>query len=182
MGDVNEAYRDQKPCQRPTLRSFQLTLNIPTIMLFSKQCLALALLVPSAAAWAPTYSYGARKSTAVFNYLDDLSRQVIQESSPEPEEDSPPAVLDSLGASLRGESLEEREEELNRESMNLAEDKVANYGVGDWSSFVDFNEFDGGDGQASPLRESFLVYLFLFEIPPNRVCFCPIDFSDGCRR
>ena len=53
------------------------------------------------------------------------------------------SYIDQLGL------YEEEEEEVDdsREATMLDKSKVANYGVGDWSSFVDFNEFDGGDGQ-----------------------------------
>mmetsp|Transcript_9693 Transcript_9693/g.12801 ORF Transcript_9693/g.12801 Transcript_9693/m.12801 type:complete len:304 (+) Transcript_9693:71-982(+) len=91
-------------------------------MLVSKSCLLLAIAVPSFA-WAPSSLIGWKKSTVLFGYLDDLNTE------------------------LRGPIEEEEEGELDRESMNLEKEKVANYGVGDWSSFVDFDEFDGGDGQ-----------------------------------
>lgn len=61
--------------------------------------------------------------TTVFGYLDDLSAELYAE------EDTPDV------------------EGTTREATKLDQDKVDNYGVGDWSSFVDFDEFDGGDGQ-----------------------------------
>lgn len=42
---------------------------------------------------------------------------------------------------------EEVEEDDSREATMLDKSKVSNMGVGDWSEFVDFEEFDGGDGQ-----------------------------------
>jgi len=42
---------------------------------------------------------------------------------------------------------EEEEEDDSREATNLAADKKDRYGPGDWEGFVDFDEFDGGDGQ-----------------------------------
>jgi hypothetical protein len=53
--------------------------------------------------------------------------------------------LDSLGGALPPE--EEVQEDDSYEATKLDKSKVSNYGVADWSSFVDFNEFDGGDGQ-----------------------------------
>lgn len=54
------------------------------------------------------------------------------------------SYLDDLGA-IPPE--EEEEEDDSREATMLEKAKVDRGGVGDWSTFVDFNEFDGGDGQ-----------------------------------
>lgn len=53
--------------------------------------------------------------------------------------------LDNLGGAIP--PPEEVEEDDSREATALDKDKVANAGVGDWSQYVEFNEFDGGDGQ-----------------------------------
>ena len=60
-------------------------------------------------------------SSALQGYLDDLSSELY--------------APDNSG------------EELNREASNLEKEKIDRYGVGSWDQFVDFEEFDGGDGQ-----------------------------------
>ena len=63
------------------------------------------------------------RSTKLAGYLDDLSSELYSpDANPNPEEES-------------------------REATKMDKSNIANYGVGDWSSFVDFEEFDGGDGQ-----------------------------------
>ena len=52
--------------------------------------------------------------------------------------------LEDLGAIGPEEEVEEDD---SREATMLDKSKVSNMGVGDWSEFVDFEEFDGGDGQ-----------------------------------
>mmetsp|Transcript_68439 Transcript_68439/g.198463 ORF Transcript_68439/g.198463 Transcript_68439/m.198463 type:complete len:296 (-) Transcript_68439:129-1016(-) len=52
--------------------------------------------------------------------------------------------LEDLGAIGPEEEVEEDD---SREATQLSKDQVANYGVGSWDSYVEFNEFDGGDGQ-----------------------------------
>ena len=58
--------------------------------------------------------------------------------------------LDNLSRELRQEPSEDKEDEYDdqrRQSMNLDEEQVDRFGVGSWDSYVDFSEFDGGDGQ-----------------------------------
>jgi len=87
--------------------------------------LSVALLLASAissAAFVPT----SLKKTAFVQlqgYLDDLSDEL----------NGPDANPD-----IEGES---------RENTKLDDAAKDRFGVGDWSSFVDFDEFDGGDGQ-----------------------------------
>lgn len=62
---------------------------------------------------------------------------------------SPPTTslsgyLESLGAVG---PPEEQEEDDSREATALPKDQVSNFGVGSWDTYVEFNEFDGGDGQ-----------------------------------
>ena len=52
--------------------------------------------------------------------------------------------LDDLGAIGPEEVVEEDD---SREATKMSKDKISNFGVGSWEGFVDFNEFDGGDGQ-----------------------------------
>ena len=85
--------------------------------------IALTAVLGSASAFSPQIRLTTRSSTVALNgYLDNLAPDVI-----------PPE--------------EEEEEDDSREATKLDSSKVANAGVADWSSFVDFNEFDGGDGQ-----------------------------------
>jgi len=91
-------------------------------MLFPKNCLVLTLITVPALAWAPSsMSTRKRGGTVLFGYLDDISKYT---------------------------KAEEREtEEFDRSKTDMAEEDKDRYGVGDWSNFVDFEEFDGGDGQ-----------------------------------
>lgn len=71
-------------------------------------------------------SFGVRQSSSkvvTFGYLDDLTADLYAE------EDTPDV------------------EGTTHEATDLAEDKKDRYSVGDWSSYVEFDEFDGGDGQ-----------------------------------
>lgn len=82
---------------------------------------ALLAALQSTAAFAP---HG-RPSKATFlqGYLDDLSKDLYGEDpNPNPEEES-------------------------REATAMNKEDVANFGVGNWDSYVEFDEFDGGDGQ-----------------------------------
>lgn len=86
----------------------------------------LTLLAAPVAAFLPAQqqqSVASRSAPALLNYLDDLNGGKV--------EDIP----------------EEEEEDDSRDATKLAKEGVVNGGVGDWSTFVDFNEFDGGDGQ-----------------------------------
>jgi hypothetical protein len=86
------------------------------------------LLTASAGAFAPACRQATR-SMALSGYLDNISegnKKIVEDDN---DDDDP--------------------ESYSREATKLAADKVNNFGVGDWSGFVDFNEFDGGDGQVS---------------------------------
>jgi len=64
-----------------------------------------------------------RRTTVIQGYLDDLNQELHSpDPNPDPEAES-------------------------REATRLDEKSVDRFGVGDWSGFVDFEEFDGGDGQ-----------------------------------
>jgi hypothetical protein len=83
-------------------------------------------LVGSAAAFVPAAhrrSTSSRTTTALSGYLDDLSSDLY----------SPDANPDV-----------DRE---SREATKAKEEQIDRFGVGDWSGFVDFDEFDGGDGR-----------------------------------
>lgn len=67
--------------------------------------------------------YTARSRVVTKGYLDDLTSELYAP------EDNPDI------------------ENSTHEATNLSKDKVVNAGVGDWSGYVDFEEFDGGDGQ-----------------------------------
>jgi hypothetical protein len=83
--------------------------------------LALFAVLQSAAAFVPQ----ARSSQPTFlkGYLDDLSEE------------------------LRGEDPNPVPEEEDREATKMAEKDKDRSGVGNWDSYVEFDEFDGGDGQ-----------------------------------
>ena len=83
--------------------------------------LALVAVIPSAAAFAPA----ARRSqvTSLHGYLDDLSKELYAEDpNPVPEEDT-------------------------KEATDMKAEDKDRFGVGNWEGYVEFNEFDGGDGQ-----------------------------------
>jgi len=84
---------------------------------------ACALTSASAFVVAPHHSRNVVSSTARFGYLDDLSKELYAEA------DEPDV------------------ENTTREKTNLDKDKLDRFGVGDWKDYVEFEEFDGGDGQ-----------------------------------
>jgi hypothetical protein len=86
------------------------------------------LAVVSSEAFVPSCR-SAKVSTALSGYLDNISSKPVEKFDDHEEDEDP--------------------EKYSREATKLAKEKVANFGVGDWSGFVDFNEFDGGDGQVS---------------------------------
>lgn len=55
--------------------------------------------------------------------------------------------LDDLSAELYAEEPEVIPEQETLEATNMEKEKIANHGVGDWSGYVEFDDFDGGDGQ-----------------------------------
>jgi hypothetical protein len=79
------------------------------------------LLVASSTAFAPSTTRS-RAATPLFGYLDDLSKELYSETN-NPDIDATHANTD------------------------MAKDKVDRLGPGDWSTYVEFDEFDGGDGQ-----------------------------------
>lgn len=56
-------------------------------------------------------------------YLDDLTQYTKVEEEPEPD--------------------------YSREATNLKAEQKDRFGVGDWSGYVEFQEFDGGDGKGT---------------------------------
>ena len=78
----------------------------------------------NAAAFVPSLPSNTRQSTpSLKGYLDDLSKDLYApDADPNPGQDS-------------------------REATKMAKDQVTSYGPGSFKDFVDFNEFDGGDGQ-----------------------------------
>lgn len=80
----------------------------------------------TAAAFVPnTHTHNLRQhsSTAIRGYLDDLSKDLYKEDA------TPDIVADA------------------RENNVMAKDEVDRFGPGNLADFVEFNEFDGGDGQ-----------------------------------
>lgn len=71
-------------------------------------------------------SRGTTPRQPLFGYLDELSK---------PSQ----APADATSSSSR--------EEVDADSTNSEKEQVDRYGVGSWEGFVDFEEFDGGDGQ-----------------------------------
>lgn len=74
-------------------------------------------------AFVPVNRYVHRSPTVVKGYLDDLSKDLT------PVDDVPDVEQESF------------------EATKMAKEQVDRYGAGTFEGFVDFNEFDGGDGQ-----------------------------------
>lgn len=86
-----------------------------------KVSVAALLLLKSASAFVPLSQ--PRSPTVLHGYLDDLSKELYSpDGNPSPEDES-------------------------REATNMKSEGVDRFGVGDWDNYVEFNEFDGGDGQ-----------------------------------
>ena len=83
---------------------------------------ALVAVFASVSAFSPRVSV-VRTPKVLFGYLDDLSKELYgPDGNPVPEEES-------------------------REATNMAKEDMDRFGVGNWDSYVEFDEFDGGDGQ-----------------------------------
>ena len=89
--------------------------------------LATAATTVNAAAFVPSSSCTTKTSRSsqiiVKGYLDDLNNALYKE------DDTPDEYADS------------------REANQMNKDQLDRYGPGSMSEFVDFEEFDGGDGQ-----------------------------------
>jgi hypothetical protein len=79
---------------------------------------------------------GALSSAAAFAPQSRLSRPSVLNG-----------YLDDLSKELYDENADEVEEDDSRDATKMNKEDVSNFGVGDWDSYVEFNEFDGGDGQ-----------------------------------
>lgn len=90
-------------------------------MKFSATLLALG--ASSAVAFTPSIARTSKSVTSLQGYLDDLSSDLYKEDA------TPDVVADS------------------REANVMDKDQVDRYGPGNLDEFVDFDEFDGGDGQ-----------------------------------
>lgn len=77
----------------------------------------------SVTAFSPTMKVASSSTSSLMGYLDDLTEDLnAPDSNPIPEEEA-------------------------REANVMAKDKIVGAGPGDWDSYVEFDEFDGGDGQ-----------------------------------
>ena len=93
-------------------------------MKFGIATIVLAAAGANAAFFAPTSSRQAfSTTTALKGYLDDLSKDLY-------------SVADN--PDIEGST---------KEATDLPKEKVDRFSPGDWSSYVEFDEFDGGDGQ-----------------------------------
>lgn len=83
-----------------------------------------ALCASSASAFSPSSSsFGIRTNSALNGYLDDLSKDLYSEDA------TPDVVADS------------------REANVMDKEQIDRFGPGNLNEFVEFEEFDGGDGQ-----------------------------------
>ena len=85
--------------------------------------LLVAVTGSNAAFFAPTSSRQALSTTALKGYLDDLNKDLY-------------SVADN--PDIEGST---------KEATDLPKEQVDRFSPGDWSSYVEFDEFDGGDGQ-----------------------------------
>lgn len=83
----------------------------------------------SAQAFRPSFVSRAAPSTVLKGYLDDLAQPQQPQQPPQP----------------------------NSNSANNKEGSVDRYGPGDWKEYVDFNEFDGGDGTVLVMLDVFMT-------------------------
>ena len=65
---------------------------------------------------------GVRTATTLHGYLDDLSKELYQ-------------------------PVDQPEGDDSHQATDLDKKQVDRYGVGNWNDYVEFDEFDGGDGQ-----------------------------------
>jgi hypothetical protein len=79
---------------------------------------------------------GALSSASAFAPQSRLSRPTVLNG-----------YLDDLTPELYAEDPDEVEEDDSRDATKMKKADVANFGVGAWDTYVEFNEFDGGDGQ-----------------------------------
>ena len=85
--------------------------------------IACLLVLNTTAAFLPLAERVRSPTSPLRGYLDDLSKDLnAPDNNPNPEEES-------------------------REATKLAQELVDRAGPGSWETFVDFDEFDGGDGQ-----------------------------------
>ena len=92
-------------------------------MLSRFTCLALTALLTTTMAFSPQLSSTRRSHTRIAGYLDDLSKELYA-----------PDGSSSM-------------EDINTDKMKMDKDQIDRYGVGSWDDYVEFEEFDGGDGQ-----------------------------------
>lgn len=83
--------------------------------------IAILLTAECGCAFAPQLSH--RMSTSVHSYLDEINKWVEPDGS------------------------EDDDVEVSREESNMSKEQIDRAGPGTWEGFVDFDEFDGGDGQ-----------------------------------
>ena len=93
-------------------------------MKVSALALAGALCAPTVSGFSPvTTGTTTKPTTSLMGYLDDLSSDLYKPNAdPIPEEES-------------------------REANAMAKEEIDRAGPGSWDDYVEFNEFDGGDGQ-----------------------------------
>ena len=98
-------------------------ITLHSIMKFSNVIVAISCAASAQAAFVTNPSATIRPSLVVNGYLDDLSEELYKE-------DATPDVQADL-----------------RESNQMSKGEVDRFGPGNLNDFVDFDEFDGGDGQ-----------------------------------
>lgn len=88
--------------------------------------LAMTALLTTTTAFSPQLSSSSstrRSNSRLSGYLDDLSKE--------------------LNAPDGSSSMED----IDTDKMKMDKNQIDRYGVGSWDDYVEFEEFDGGDGQ-----------------------------------
>merc|ERR1719464_813325 len=93
-------------------------------MKFSSVAISLTSIVAAHAAFVPSTVTQYRTRTIIKGYLDDLNKELYDDRDPNPDPDK--------------ESFE---------ATKMKDEDKDRYGPGKWDDFVEFDEFDGGDGQ-----------------------------------
>ena len=87
--------------------------------------IALFAVLQTTSGFSPVSRVSQQRSLQLQGYLDDLSNEVYApDPNPNPEEES-------------------------REATQMDKKDVTNFGAGSWETYVEFNTFDGGDGQST---------------------------------
>ena len=112
--------------------------------------------------WASAGSLGFRGAKKSTPYAAQTTAESAQSAAKTSTSSSPSIVvmrgyLDDLSDELYAEVPETKPEEETQEATKMAKDQIDRYGPGNWDDFVEFHEFDGGDGQMGVAGDGYIV-------------------------